>query len=137
MVRPNRPCHRLYYLPTQLLCIDTIYNFITMSTSTSAPDCGIAQLTGKSVPRGLVHDVEDFKGLRGIGKGRDGKRAPPPTSVEKNKLPGEAVREPSARCASVLPRKKPDTGCIQRGDKHHLHGDRFDLPCIPLGGRLP
>ena len=59
----------------------------------------------------------------------------------KNKLPGEAVPEPGARwdgCASVLPRKEPDTACIQRGDKHHFRGDRFDLPCIPLrGGRSP
>ena len=55
----------------------------------------------------------------------------------KNKLPGEAVPEPGARwdgCASVLPRKEPDTACIQRGDKHHFRGDRFDLPCIPLRG---
>lgn len=60
--------------------------------------------------------------------------------LEKNKLPGEAVHEPGARwdgCASVLPRKEPDTACIQRGDKHHFRGDHFDLPCIPLGGRSP
>lgn len=59
---------------------------------------------------------------------------------EKNKLPGEAVPEPGARwdgCAIVLPRKEPDSACIQRGDKHHFRGVRFDLPCIPLGGRSP
>jgi hypothetical protein len=40
--------------------------------------------------------------------------------LEKNKLPGEAVPEPGAKwdvCASILPRKQPDTVCIQRGDK--------------------
>jgi len=65
---------------------------------------------------------------------------PPFSSVKKNKLPGEAVPEPGAKwdwCASILPRKESDTSCIQRGDKHHFRGDRFDLPCIPLGGRLP
>ncbi len=57
--------------------------------------------------------------------------------LEKNKLPGEAVPEPGAKwdgCASILPRKQPDTVCIQRGDKHHFRGDRFDLPCIPHRG---
>jgi hypothetical protein len=142
MVRSNRPCHRLYYLPTQLLSIDTFYNFITMSTSTSAPDRGIAQLTGKSVLRTPVHDEVVMKGCAESIKARAAviERAPLPASVEKNKLPGEAVRESGAMwgcCASVLPRKKPDTGCIQRGDKHHFRGDRFDLPSIPLGGRLP
>lgn len=71
-------------------------------------------------------------GVAGCGSG-----SPLPSVREKNKLPGEAVPEPGARwdwCASVLPRKEPDTACIQRGDKHHFRGDRFDLPCIPLGG---
>jgi len=69
------------------------------------------------------------------GSGRE--RARLISLPEKNKLPGETDPEPGARwdgCASVLPRKEPDTACIQRGDKHHFRGDRFDLPCIPLRG---
>ncbi len=81
---------------------------------------------------------------RGLGKdeGVAGceRELPLPSVREKNKRPGEAIPEHGARwdwCASVLPREEPDTACIQRGDKHHFRGDRFDLPCIPLGGRLP
>ena len=82
-------------------------------------------------------------GKRGPGQreGSGRERARLISLPEKNKLPGETDPEPGARwdgCASVLPRKEPDTACIQRGDMHHFRGDRFDLPCIPLrGGRSP
>ena len=77
-------------------------------------------------------------GKRGVGQREGvGRERACSAYLDKNKLPGEAVPEPGARwdgCASVLPREKPDTACIQRGDKHHFRGDRFDLPCIPLRG---
>ena len=46
------------------------YNFITMSTSISAPDRRIAQLTGKSVLRVLVHDEDVLKGCAESEKAR-------------------------------------------------------------------
>ena len=105
---------------------------------------GTAQLTGKSV-RGVWHTMSTSwkaarRGLGKRGKGSSAVSECPVFLSQKNKLPGEAVPEPGAKwgwCASILPRKESDTSCIQRGDEHHFRGDRFDLPCIPLGGRLP
>lgn len=140
MVRSNRPCRRLYipadttfmyqhYL--QLYC--DVYKHFRSRRRDCATDPKVSA-------QGLVHDEEVLKSCAESERARTaGSERVPPSSVEKNKLPGEAVREPGAmwdRCASVLPRKEPDTGCIQRGDKHHFRGDRFDLPCIPLGGAV-
>jgi hypothetical protein len=133
-VAVNLHCRHIFHLVLPTLYTDFFKHFRAR--------LGTAQLTGKSVPRVWRTTTMYWKAARrGLGKGEGvaGCGRAPLLPSKKNKLPGEAVREPGARwdwCASVLPRKELDTACIQRGDKHHFRGDRFDLPCSPLGGAV-
>lgn len=75
-----------------------------MSTSTSAPDRGIAQLTGKSVPRGLVHDEEVLKGCAESKKARAAgiERAPCLHRPKRISCPAKRFANP-AQCGIVAP----------------------------------